>query len=121
MKAIPSPSILNVVLTLNRFFRTKTIFVFIIFASFIFSNKANAVVVVIEGRSSFVCPKTPIPTRLKRMKRHSEIKFLLIASSGDLFVEYDTENKQLGKSFDGESQAQNSKPSIVIFKADIFD
>jgi hypothetical protein len=57
MKPIPSPSILNVVLTLNRFFRTKTIFVFIIFASFIFSNKANAVVVVIEGGSSFVCPK----------------------------------------------------------------
>lgn len=121
MKPIPSPSILNVVLTLNRFFRTKTIFVFIIFASFIFSNKANAVVVVIEGGSSFVCPKAPIPTQQKRMKRHSEIKFLLVASSGDLFVEYDTENNQLGKSFDGESQAQNSKPSIVIFKVDIFD
>lgn len=42
-------------------------------------------------------------------------------SSGDLFVEYDTESNQFGKSFDGESQAQNSKPSIVIFKVDIFD
>jgi hypothetical protein len=42
-------------------------------------------------------------------------------SSGDLFVEYDTENNQLGKSFEREAQTQNSKPAIAIFKVDIFD
>jgi hypothetical protein len=33
-------------------------------------------------------------------------------SFGELYVEYDV---------DGESQTQNSKPSIIIFKVDIFD
>lgn len=51
------PAILHIVLTVNRFFRPKTIFVFLLFASFAFSHKANAVEVVIEGASSFVCPK----------------------------------------------------------------
>ncbi|WP_086542141.1 T9SS type A sorting domain-containing protein [Algoriphagus antarcticus] len=55
------------------------------------------------------------------MMSSGDFKIYPNPSSGDLFVEYDTENNQLGKSFDGESQAQNSKPSIVIFKVDIFD
>lgn len=41
-------------------------------------------------------------------------------SSGDLFVEYNSENNQLGKSFGSEAQAQN-KPTIAVFKVDIFD
>jgi len=57
MNAIPTSTILNILLTFNRFFRLRNLFVFMIFAMFAFSNKANAVVVVIEGASSFVCPK----------------------------------------------------------------
>lgn len=57
MSPIHPSSILHILLTVNRFFRPRTIFAFLFFASFAFSNKANAVVVVIEGGSSFVCPK----------------------------------------------------------------
>ena len=57
MNQINFSLILHIVLTINRFFLSKFIFVFLFFASFAFSNKANAVVVVIEGGSSFVCPK----------------------------------------------------------------
>lgn len=55
------------------------------------------------------------------MMSSGDFKIYPNPSSGDLFVEYDTENNQLGKSFDGEAQTQNSKPSIVIFKVEIFD
>lgn len=57
MKSIHSSSINFILKTVNRFLSLKTVFVFLIFASFTFLNKANAVVVVIEGTSSFVCPK----------------------------------------------------------------
>lgn len=57
MNPINFSSILHIVLTVNRFFLSKFIFVFLFFASFAFSNKANAIEVVIEGGSSFVCPK----------------------------------------------------------------
>lgn len=57
MNPINFSLILHIVLTFNRFFLPKFIFVFLFFASFAFCNKANAVVVVIEGGSSFVCPK----------------------------------------------------------------
>lgn len=57
MNPIHPSSILFILKTVNRFFSLKTVFVFLIFASFAFLNKANAVEVVIEGASSFVCPK----------------------------------------------------------------
>lgn len=36
-------------------------------------------------------------------------------------LEYDVEENQLGKSFEGESQTQEIKPVKIIFKVDIFD
>lgn len=57
MSPIHPSLILHILLRVNRFFQPRTIFGFLFFASFAFSNKANAVVVVIEGGSSFVCPK----------------------------------------------------------------
>lgn len=55
------------------------------------------------------------------MMSSGDFKIYPNPSYGDLFVEYDTESNQLGKSFDAESHNQNSKPSIVTFKVDIFD
>lgn len=57
MNQILFSSILNIVLIVNRSFPSRTNFIFLIFAMFAFSNKANAIEVVIEGGSSFVCPK----------------------------------------------------------------
>lgn len=57
MDSTLSPSFPTFVLPINRHFPLKVILVFLIFAMFAFSNKSNAVVVVIEGGSSFVCPK----------------------------------------------------------------
>jgi hypothetical protein len=58
MKSVPAPSILSHLLRVNSLFRTKTTFVFLLFALYFFSAKAySSVNVVIEGASSFVCPK----------------------------------------------------------------
>ncbi len=55
------------------------------------------------------------------MMSSGDFKIYPNPSSGDLFVEYDAKNNQLGKLIDSESQTQNSKPSIVIFNVEIFD
>lgn len=53
-------SIRYIVLTFNRFFWVRLVFVFALFASHVFSSKANAVDVVIEGATSFVCPNNSV-------------------------------------------------------------
>ena len=60
MNPFPLSSMLHIFLTVNRFFRLKLIIVFLLFASLVFSNKANAVEVVIEGASDFVCPNNSV-------------------------------------------------------------
>lgn len=55
------------------------------------------------------------------MMSSSDFKIYPNPSSGDLFVEYDAKENQLGKFIDGESQTQTSKPSIILFKVDVFD
>lgn len=60
MNPIPLSSILHIFLKVNRIFRIKLVFVFLLFASLVFSNKANAVEVVIEGASAFVCPNKSV-------------------------------------------------------------
>ncbi|WP_439489892.1 T9SS type A sorting domain-containing protein [Algoriphagus sp.] len=54
-------TILYVDFAINRFFRPATISIFLLFASFVFSNKAYAAVdVVIEGATTFVCPNKSV-------------------------------------------------------------
>lgn len=60
MNPIPFSSIFHIFLTVNRIFRLKLVFVFLLFASLVFSYKANAVEVVIEGASAFVCPNKSV-------------------------------------------------------------
>jgi hypothetical protein len=60
MNTILFSPILHIALMVNRFFLQKLIFVFVLFTSFTLSNKATAVVVVIEGATTFVCPKKSV-------------------------------------------------------------
>lgn len=60
MDAIHFSPIFHCVLKVSYFFRLKLIFVFLLFASLVISNKANAVEVVIEGATTFVCPNNSV-------------------------------------------------------------
>lgn len=139
----PASLIHEMAFPVNSCTRPKIVLIFIPVVSSFLSHKAQAINVVIEGTSTFVCPNKSVTYSARTFEETFGIEIFSCSlhwevfkgselvgqgygvnftyTFGELFVEYDFNDNRALERLDGQPQHQVNKPRALVFKVDVFD